>query len=121
MPTDFFHCSHCEQLFAVTSIGAAVHREIKADYPSDMLEDAGRLAAWLQDLSTRYGERLHIRVIDPQSLEGFVKSLRYWVRRYPAFIIDRRAKYIGWEPASLDRLLDEQMTVGSFSRDQRQV
>jgi hypothetical protein len=76
-----------------------------------MLEEAERLAAWLQDLSARWGERLHIRIVDPQSLEGFFTSLRYCVRRYPAFIVNRH-KYVGWEPSALDRALEEQMTPG---------
>jgi hypothetical protein len=109
VPGDFFHCSHCERLFDVAGIGASVHREIHTSYPPAMLEEARRLATWLQDLSARYGERLRIRVVDAQSLEGFFKSLRYWVRRYPAFIIDRRTKYAGWEHAALDRLLEEHM------------
>ena len=70
-----------------------------------MLEEAERLATWLLELSARYGGQLHIRVVDPQSLEGFFKSMRYWVRRYPTFIIDRRMKYTGWEPAAVEQLL----------------
>ena len=109
VPTDFFHCLHCERLFDVAGIGVPIHREIQTSYPPEMLEEAERLATWLQDLSVRYRGRLHIRVVDPQSLEGFVKSLRYWVRRYPAFIINRRTKYTGWEPAALERLLEERI------------
>jgi hypothetical protein len=80
---------------------------MQAAYPPEVLEDAGRLATWLQDLSIRYGEQLRIHIIDPQSPEGLFKSLRYWVRRYPTFIINRRAKYTGWEPAALARLLPD--------------
>lgn len=105
IPTDFFHCLHCEQLFDVAGIGAEVHRELQANYPADILEDSGRLAAVLRDLSVRYGEQLHIRLIDPQSLEGFIKSIRYWVRRYPSFIINRRVKYTGWETDQLERIV----------------
>ena len=109
IPTDFFHCLHCEQLFDTAGIGAAVRREMRAGYPSRMLEEARRLAAWLQDLSARYGEQLHIRVVDPQSVEGFFKSLRYRVRRYPTFVVNRKSKYTGWEPASLERLLADRV------------
>ena len=78
-----------------------------------MLEEAERLATWLQDLSARYGDQIHIRVVDPQSPEGFFKSLRYWVRRYPTFVVNRRIKYTGWEPGVLDRLLEEQVARGA--------
>jgi hypothetical protein len=46
-----------------------------------------------------------IKLIDPQSFEGFLKSVRYWVRRYPAFIVAGRKKYVGWDKAALDRVL----------------
>ena len=112
MPTDYFHCSHCEQIFGAAELGATVRREIRITYPPEMLKDAERLATWLADLSARYGERLHIRIIDPQSMEGFFKSLRYWVRRYPTFIINRRTKYTGWELAALERLLADRVING---------
>jgi len=109
MPTDLFHCMHCEQLFDAAGIGRAVHQQIQADYPQEMLEEVGRLAGWLQDLSARHGEQLHIRIIDPQSLEGFVKSLRHWVGKYPAFIIDGQEKHVGWEPTPLNSMLEERI------------
>ena len=109
IPTDFFHCSHCERMFDIAGVGASVHRENQTAYPPDVLEEAERLAAWLQDLSARYGDQIHIRVVDPQSPEGFAKSLRYLVGRYPTFVINQRVKHTGWEPAPLDRLLEEQI------------
>jgi hypothetical protein len=104
---------HCERLFDATGIGTEARREARAGYPSQMLEEAGRLSAWLQELSARCGNQLHIRVIDPQSPEGLYKSLRYWVRRYPAFIINRKTKVTGWDLESLERLLDD--FVGSLA------
>jgi hypothetical protein len=56
-------------------------------------------------LGSRYGPRLSIKVIDPQSLPGFLKSLRHWVRRYPTFIINGREKYTGWDRDALEALL----------------
>ena len=117
IPTDFFHCLHCERLFAAAGVGAPVRQEIQAEYPPEMLQDAERLGIWLQDLVARYGERLRIRIVDPQSPEGFYKSVRYWVRRYPTFVINYGQKYTGWETAALDRLLEEHMARGAY-RDQ---
>ena len=99
-------------MFEAAGIGRAVHREIQTAYPPEMLQEAGRLATWLQELSARYGEQVHIRVVAPQSLEGFFKSLRYRVRRYPAFIINRRKTYIGWEPAVMACLLADMLPSG---------
>jgi hypothetical protein len=104
-PTDFFHCAQCEHLFDAVGIGEPVHQEIQTAYPAEVLEEANRLAAWLRELAAQYGERLRIRIVDPQSLEGLLKSLRHRVRRYPTFIVNRQATYTGWEPAALERLL----------------
>jgi hypothetical protein len=104
IPSDFFHCLHCEQLFDVAGIGAEVHRVLQANYPPKILEDAGRLAVLLQEPSARNANQ-NIQLIDPQSLEGFLKSIRYWIRRYPSFIINHRVKYIGWDAGELACLI----------------
>lgn len=71
LPTSFFHCSHCEQIFSATGIGEAVRQDMADAYPPKMLEEAARLSAYLRALASRYRERVGIRVIDSQSLEGF--------------------------------------------------
>ena len=86
-----------------------MHGEILNEYPSDLLEDERRLAHWVWDLSDRYGDRLRIRVIDPQSGLGFYKCLRHWVRRYPAFIIEGRKRHVGWDREELEAALHEAM------------
>jgi hypothetical protein len=36
-----------------------------------------------------------LKVIDAASVEGFYKSLRYNARRYPAVIVNRKARFLG--------------------------
>jgi hypothetical protein len=106
--TNFFHCAHCEQIFEHAGIGRQVH-QAELEYPEDVKQEATRLADWLTELAYRYGDQLRIRVIDTQSLEGFFKSVRYWVRMYPAFIIDGREKIIGWDRAALEGALQARL------------
>jgi hypothetical protein len=113
IPTDFFHCAHCERLFDVADVGTSVHKEVQASYPQDMLEDAQRLGQGLEDLSDRYHDRLRISIVDVNSPQGFLKALRYRVRRYPAFIINGRRTLVGWDPAGRNRMLEEEMTTGT--------
>jgi len=103
--TEFYHCLHCETIFDQAGLGRRVHGEQINDYPEDIKEDFLRLSNWLVELAHRYGDAVRIRLIDPQSLEGFLKSMRYWVRRHPAFIINGHKGYAGWDKAALDRLL----------------
>jgi hypothetical protein len=107
MPTDLYHCSHCERLFDAAGIGAQLHHELQRSYPPEILEQAERLAAQLHELSLNYGDRLHIRVLDPQSPEGFWLALRHRVRRYPTFIVHGH-KVVGWDRDALDRLLSQE-------------
>jgi hypothetical protein len=79
-------------------------------YPEDIKEDYLFLSSWIKELSARYREKILIRVIDAQSLQGFVKSIRYRAFRYPAFIIDRKKKYTGKDKVELDALLQEHLS-----------
>jgi hypothetical protein len=107
--TNFFHCMHCEQFFALAGVGQPVHLEEFDQYPEDAKHEAARLANWLLDLSHRYGDQIHIRVIDPQSPAGLLKSIRFWVRKYPTFIVDSRQRVTGWDRAALDAVLQAQL------------
>jgi len=110
--TNFFHCMHCEQVFDQAGIGRQVHQEELDQYPEDIKEEASRLASLLLDLSQRYGNQIHIQVIDPQSPEGLFKSVRYWVRKYPTFIVNGHEKVVGWDQAALDALLKARLLAG---------
>ena len=74
-------------------------------YPAEILEDHRRLSAWITELSQRYGKDIMIRLIAPMSGVGVWKSLRYWIRKYPAFVVNGKNKYIGWDQQALDTIL----------------
>ncbi|NIS83266.1 MAG: hypothetical protein GTO14_24395 [Anaerolineales bacterium] len=112
MITNFYHCRHCEQIFSQAGIGQQVHQEEIDGYPEDVKLDFTRLADWLFEILYNYGDQIRIQVIDPQSLDGFIKSLRYWIRKYPTFIVNGREKLSGWDKATLDTMLQKQLTTG---------
>jgi hypothetical protein len=107
--TTFFHCMHCEQFLDQAGIGRPLHQEELNQYPEDVKLEVARLANRLLDMSRRYGDQVHIRVVDPQSPEGLLKSVRYWVRSYPTFIIDGRKKVVGWDQAELETVLQARL------------
>ena len=63
------------------------------------------MTEWVHELAGRYGDKLFIRIVDPQSPQGLLKSLRYRVRRYPTFVVQGRKKIVGWQRAELDSAL----------------
>lgn len=109
MPSDLRHCAHCEVLLGEAEVGQRVHEELSAQLPPAMRADSERLSAWLMDLGDRFGQALSIRVIEPQSLLGFWRSVRHGIIRYPTFIVSGRKRLEGWDREALDRILLDQI------------
>lgn len=86
---------------------------MRASYPPQMLEETQRLVEWMNKLSTQYKEKLVLHFIDPQSFLGFVKSIRYWARRYPTFILNGRKVLVGWDQESLEKSMQQELTVAN--------
>ncbi len=74
-----------------------VHNEELNEYPEDWKQEYLYLSTWIRAFLRHYGPYVRVRLLDPQSLVGFWKSLRYRVWRYPAFILEGRERFIGWE------------------------
>jgi len=94
-------CVTCQALIQQ----AGLDREME-DYPPEWKEDFRRLVEWVLELNRLYGDRLHIRLVDPRSLPGFFKCLRYRVTRYPSFIIEGRRYYVGWNKEALKETIE---------------
>jgi hypothetical protein len=79
------------------------------EYPEDLKQDYLYLSDWIRELSRKYREKILIRVIDAQSLQGVYESIRHRVFRYPAFVINQKRKYTGRDKLQLEALLQEHM------------
>ena len=98
-------CASCELVLARAGTGENPVTRAFEEYPQEWQDDYRRLTEWVYDLAGRYGDRLLVKVIDPQSPEGLFKSLRYRVRRYPTFVINGRKKVVGWHREHLEAAL----------------
>ena len=98
-------CTACELVMADARLGQRPTERALDEYPSEWQEEWQRLTEWVYDLAGRYGDRIAIKVIDPQSLEGLYKSLRYRVRRYPMWVVDGKTRVVGWDREALDAAL----------------
>lgn len=115
-PTQFFHCQHCELVWQQAGAGAALHQEqLDSSIPDDLKREYAGLSAWVRETADAYCGRVVFKIIDAASLEGLVKSVRYRARRYPAFIIDGKARYVGADYAQVKPLIDHQLTLNSSS------
>jgi glutaredoxin len=115
-PTVFFHCQHCEVVLGQAGIGARIHRDqARESLPEDLRAEFAHVADWVHQVLERHGPRVHVRVIDAASLQGFWKSLRYGTRTYPAVVVDGEERYMG-PNLSLAELEIERRVAGSGER-----
>jgi len=111
-PTAFFHCRHCEVVWQQTGTGRALREEqLQASLPADLMQEYQELSDWVVRMAETYGSRLRVKVIDAASLEGWFKSLRYRVRRYPAVIVDGRTKFLGPDLERASELIRQRVAL----------
>ena|SRR5207302_6525479 len=113
--SSFDHCSHCQFFLNQAGVGQQIHREDFAMYPREVRDEFDRLLTLVTGLSEQFGRRVQFRILDPQTMEGMWKSLRYWVRRYPTFLIDGE-KLVGWDRDSLAHRIEAHLGSAPGSR-----
>jgi len=102
-PTAYYHCAHCEVAWQPSGIADQLHDDqLASSLPPDLAAQYQVISDWVQDLFRRYSGRIVVKVVDAASPEGFFKSLRYGVRRYPAVVVDRQARFTGNALASAE-------------------
>ncbi len=93
-PTAYYHCTHCEVAWREIGVDNRIHDEqVRSSLPLDLIQDYQQISDWVEDLFQRYCDRVMLKVIDAASIEGFIKSLRYGVHRYPAVIVNRQVHF----------------------------
>jgi hypothetical protein len=116
--TFFDHCRRCQILFDQAGLDKKVHQKEMEEYPPDLKEEYTKLSDWIQELNHLYKHRLLIKLIDVQSPLGIYKSLRYWIRTYPTFIVEGKETYTGWDKNQLESLLDKHIKNSLPSKHQ---
>ncbi|MDI6695679.1 MAG: hypothetical protein QME21_11585 [Anaerolineales bacterium] len=93
-PTAYYHCTHCEVAFREMGVSNNFHREqLDSSLPADLAAEYQKMSDWVRDLFRRYCDQVVVQVIDAASVEGFIKSLRYKTRKFPAIIVARKARF----------------------------
>jgi hypothetical protein len=109
-PTQFFHCQHCEVVWHQVGAGERIHQEqLETSIPQDLQKEYNDLSDWVRITVETYGGRVIFKVIDAASVEGFLKSVRYGLRRYPAFVVDGKEKHSGMDFDQAKRLIDDRL------------
>ena len=104
LPEGWGICLSCEMLMARANLDKAPTKRGLDEYPPEWQEDFHRLSDLVLDLAARHGNSILIRIWDPRSLQGMIRSIRYGVRRYPTFVVAGH-KMSGWDTTGLEQTL----------------
>ena len=102
-------CRSCNFIFDAVGVGQKLRNTSKNEYPEDWKQAVAYLSDWLHEITNLYRHRLQIKVIDAQSPLGLWMQIRHRLFRFPAFIIDKKSTYIGWDTKELEALIDERI------------
>ena len=106
-PTAYYHCMHCEIAFReMKGRSDEPEEQLSSSLPDELKKEYAQLSDWVREIFQQYGNRIIVRVIDVASIEGFIKSVRYKVRRYPALIIDHKEKFQAGAYADANREIE---------------
>lgn len=98
-------CNPCEMMMAQAEVSQAPYERGLEEYPPEWQADLKRLSAIVYDLADRYKDQVRIRIWDPRSFQGLIRSIRHGVRRYPTFIVNGRQKFSGWDTEKMEKNL----------------
>jgi hypothetical protein len=73
-----------------------IHEEqMESSLPEDLIKEYQTVSDWVREMFRVHCDAILLKVIDAASIEGFYKSLKYNARRYPAVIVNRKARFLG--------------------------
>ena len=95
-PTAYYHCTHCEVAWREMGADNQIHEEqLQSSLPEDLIQEYETVSNWVKEMFRLHCDAILLKIIDAASVEGFYKSLRYNAHRYPAVIVNRKARLIG--------------------------
>ena len=95
-PTAYYHCTHCEVSWREMGMDNRIHEEqLQSSLPDDLIQEYQTVSEWVKEMFRVHCDAILIKVIDAASIEGFYKALKYNARRYPAVIVNQKARFLG--------------------------
>lgn len=95
-PTAYYHCTHCEVAWREMGKTDRVQQEqLESSLPEDLIKEYEIVSNWVREMFKIHCDAILLKVIDAASIEGVYKALKYKARRYPAVIVNRKARFLG--------------------------
>ena len=95
-PTAYYHCTHCEVAWREMGATNRIREEqLESSLPADLIQEYQTVSDWVREMFRVHCDAIQFKVIDAASIAGFYKSIKYNARRYPAVIVNQRARFLG--------------------------
>jgi len=95
-PTAYYHCTHCEVSWREMGMDNRIHEEqLQSSLPEDLIKEYQTVSEWVKEIFQVHCDAILLKMIDAASIEGFYKALKYNARRYPAVIVNQKARFLG--------------------------
>jgi hypothetical protein len=104
-------CRGCSVIMDSLGLKKQDRQACTAGYPEDWKDAVEHLTAWIAEISRLYRHRILICIIDAQSPMGLWKQIRHRVFKFPAFIVNKKKTYVGWNPIELESVIDAEVTA----------
>lgn len=102
LPEGWGLCTTCEAFISQANLDQAPHERALESFPPEWQAEYTRLSDLVLYLSQKFGNEVAIRLFDPRSLQGLMKSIRYGVHKYPTFLVEDHTKVVGLDAELLD-------------------
>ncbi len=114
MPTSIdFHCPKCNIVMEQVDVTDQYRTDCRDEYPEEWRQHAERLTDCVKNLSRLYKHRIIIKIIDAHSPLGVWKQIRHCVFKFPAFVVDGKQTFTGWDTEVLESLIDRRIQESS--------
>jgi hypothetical protein len=111
-PTVFLNCRQCEFVLQQTGSTRSIRKDqIDSSLPEDLKKQYQDVSEWVIRTAGAFEDRVVFKIIDAGSIEGFLKSLRYGVHKYPAIIVNCKDKITGFDLDRANPLIDRQVAA----------
>jgi hypothetical protein len=101
IPEGWAMCNACELMMAQANIAGAPETRASEELPQGLKDELQSLSNTIYELAEKFQNQVVIKVWDPRSLQGLLKSILYGVHRYPTFIVNGRGKFSGFDAVKL--------------------
>ncbi len=100
------HWDRWKSTFSQDTLPRRFRKQQFDEYPEEFREKCFLLSEWIKELKEIYRHRLQIRILDAQSPIGLFKQLQHRIKYFPAFIVEGKYQYTGWDREELEDIID---------------